>query len=271
MTTAGDIRLRIAVGIEYDGTRYAGWQRQAVAPSVQAEIERALGSVADHPVGATCGGRTDAGVHALGQVAHFDTTALRPMRGWALGANTLLPPDIAVLWAIEVAPDFHARYSALSRTYRYIIQNRTVRPALARQRACWIHEPLDEAAMHGAAQCLVGEHDFSAFRAAECQSRTAIRRVDRIEVDRQGDRVILEVTANAFLHHMVRNIAGTLIAVGRGERPGAWVAQALASRDRRAAGITAPAAGLYLLRIEYPRHFGLPVTDPGASAMIAGA
>lgn len=271
MSIAGETRLRIAVGIEYDGARYAGWQRQAVAPSVQAEVERALGSVADHPVEATCGGRTDAGVHALGQVAHFDTTALRPMRGWALGANTALPPDIVVLWATGVTPDFHARYSALSRTYRYVIQNRVVRPALARQRACWIHEPLDAAAMHAAAQCLVGEHDFSAFRAAECQSRTALRRVERIAVSRQGDRVIVDVTANAFLHHMVRNVAGTLIAVGRGDRPGAWVAEALASRDRRAAGVTAPAGGLYFLRIEYPRRFGLPDTDPGASATIAGA
>jgi tRNA pseudouridine38-40 synthase len=159
----------------------------------------------------------------------------------------------------------------VARSYRYVIQNRPVRPALARQRACWIHQPLDAAAMHDAAQCLVGEHDFSAFRAAECQSRTPVRRLDRIAVERSGDQVVLEVTANAFLHHMVRNIAGTLIAVGLGERPAQWVAAALASRDRRAAGITAPAGGLYFLRIEYPHEFGLPVTVPGASAMIAGA
>jgi tRNA pseudouridine38-40 synthase len=268
---AGRDTRRIAVGIEYDGSRYAGWQRQPEVGSVQAEVEKALGTVADHPVAATCGGRTDAGVHALGQVAHFDTTAARPMRGWTLGANTHLPPDIAVLWAAEVPPEFHARYSALARTYRYMIQNRGVRPALARQRACWIHEPLDAAVMHEAAQCLVGEHDFSAFRAAECQSRTAVRRLERIHVARSGDRVAIEVVANAFLHHMVRNIAGTLIAVGRGERSPRWVADALASRDRRQAGITAPAGGLYFVRIEYPRHFGLPVTEADASAMIAGA
>jgi len=268
---AGGVTRRIAVGIEYDGARYAGWQRQRDARSVQAEVERSLGAVADHPVEATCGGRTDAGVHALGQVAHFDTAASRPMRGWTLGANTNLPADIAVLWAVEVPDRFHARYSALARSYRYVIQNRAVRPALARQRACWIHQPLDAAAMHEAAQCLVGEHDFSAFRAAECQSRTAVRRLDRIAVERAGDRVSIEVTANAFLHHMVRNIAGTLIAVGAGDRPGRWVAEALASLDRRAAGITAPAGGLYFLRIEYPHEFGLPVTEPGASAMIAGA
>ena len=269
--SAGGVTRRIAVGIEYDGARYAGWQRQAEVGSVQAEVEKALGAVADHAIAATCGGRTDAGVHALGQVVHFDTAAVRSMRGWALGANTHLPPDIAVLWAAEVPHEFHARYSALARTYRYLIQNRGVRPALARQRACWIHQPLDAAAMHEAAQCLPGEHDFSAFRAAECQSRSAVRRLDRISVVRSGDCVVIEVAANAFLHHMVRNIAGTLIAVGLGERPPRWVADALASRDRRQAGITAPAGGLYFLRIEYPRHFGLPVAPPGASAMIAGA
>jgi tRNA pseudouridine38-40 synthase len=265
-----DSRQRIAVGIEYDGARYAGWQRQTDADSVQARVEQALGAVADHPVEVTCGGRTDAGVHALGQVAHFDTTARRPMRGWALGANTALPADIAVLWAVQVPAGFHARYAATSRSYRYLILNRAVRPALARQRACWIHQALDVAAMHQAAQCLLGEHDFSAFRSAECQSRSPIRRVDRIAVCRDGDLVTLDVTANAFLHHMVRNIAGTLIAVGRGDRSRQSVAEALASRDRRAAGVTAPPGGLYLLRIDYPRTLGLPDPDPGASAMIHG-
>ena len=262
---------RIAVGVEYDGTRYAGWQRQAGVPTIQAVVERALGAVADHPVAAICGGRTDAGVHALGQVAHFDTPARRGMRGWTLGANTHLPPDVALLWAAEVPGDFHARYSALARTYRYVVQNRTVRPALARNRACWVHQPLDESAMHEAAQCLVGEHDFSAFRAAECQSRTAIRRLDRIAVHRSDDVVLIDVTANAFLHHMVRNIAGTLIEIGRGERRPAWVGEALASRDRRVAGMTAPPGGLYFLRIDYPAGFGLPVSAADASAMIAGA
>jgi len=271
MKTADPVLQRIAVGIEYDGSRYAGWQRQPAAPSIQAEVERALGAVADHAVEAVCGGRTDAGVHAFGQVAHFDTTARRSLRGWALGANTGLPADIAVLWAAHVSGEFHARYSAVSRTYRYVILNRPVRPALSRQHVCWIHQPLDEAAMHQAAQHLLGEHDFSAFRAAECQSRTAVRRLDRIAVTRLGESVTIEVTANAFLHHMVRNIAGTLIAVGRGDRPVAWVAEALASQDRRASGITAPAGGLYFLRIGYPRHFGLPIADAGASAMMTGA
>jgi len=262
---------RIAIGIEYDGTRYAGWQRQAEVSSVQAEVERALSSVADHRVEVTCGGRTDAGVHALGQVAHFDTHARREPRGWTLGANTLLPGDVAVLWATPVAADFHARYTALSRRYCYVILNRASRPALARHRACWIHRSLDAAAMHEAAQCLVGEHDFSAFRASECQSRTPVRRLERVAVHRASDRVVIDVVANAFLHHMVRNIAGTLIAVGQGDRPAAWVAEALASRDRRAAGITAPAAGLYLTAIDYPPGAGLPASPPPAWAMIPGA
>jgi len=262
---------RIAIGIEYDGTRYAGWQRQAEVSSVQAEVERALSSVADHPVEVTCGGRTDAGVHALGQVAHFDTHARREPRGWTLGANTLLPGDVAVLWATPVAADFHARYTALSRRYCYVILNRASRPALARHRVCWIHRRLDAEAMHEAAQCLVGEHDFSAFRASECQSRTPVRRLERVAVHRASDRVVIDVVANAFLHHMVRNIAGTLIAVGQGDRPAAWVAEALASRDRRAAGITAPAAGLYLTAIDYPPGAGLPASPPPAWAMIPGA
>jgi tRNA pseudouridine38-40 synthase len=270
MDTA-DMTQRIAVGVEYDGERYAGWQRQAEAASVQAEVERALSAVADHPVQVTCGGRTDAGVHALGQVAHFDTPSSRTMRGWALGANTLLPGDIAVTWAVPVPPEFHARYSALARTYRYVIQNRNVRPALLRRRACWIHRSLDADAMHAAAQCLLGQHDFSAFRAAECQSTTAIRRVERIEVSRRGELVFIEVTANAFLHHMVRNIAGSLIAIGTGDEPASWLSGVLAGRDRRLAGVTAPAGGLYFLRIDYPEEFGLPVTSAGPWAMIAGA
>ena len=262
--------MRIAVGIEYDGSRYRGWQRQESAPSVQAEVERALGFVADHPVEATCAGRTDAGVHALAQVAHFDTTAERSPRSWVLGANTRLPPDIALLWAVPVDSGFHARYSALSRSYRYLIHNRLSRPALLRRRVCWVHEPLEEAAMHAAAQELVGEHDFSAFRAAECQSRTPLRRIETIEVSRRGECVALCVTANAFLHHMVRNIAGTLITVGRGERPGGWVREVLESRDRRTAGHTADAGGLYLAGVTYPADAGVPVAETAAWAMIAG-
>ncbi len=262
--------MRIAVGVEYDGSRFRGWQRQERAPSVQAALEEALGFVADHPVALTCAGRTDAGVHATAQVAHFDSDAPRSARAWVLGANTRLPPEIALLWAAPVEPGFHARHSALSRSYRYVIQNRLSRPGLYRRRVCWVHEPLDAERMHEAAQALVGQHDFSAFRAAECQSRTPVRRVERISVRRAGEFVALDVTANAFLHHMVRNIAGTLIQVGCGERPANAVADALASRDRAAAGPTADAAGLYLTRVRYPPEAGLAMAEPAAWAMIPG-
>ncbi|MBP6514812.1 MAG: tRNA pseudouridine(38-40) synthase TruA [Steroidobacteraceae bacterium] len=264
--------MRLAIGIEYDGTAYAGWQSQTSARGVQSEVERALGVVADHPVALVCAGRTDAGVHAACQVAHFDTTAQRRMRGWVFGANTNLPNDVALLWAVPVAPDFHARYSARARSYRYVILNREVRPAIERKRVCWIHDPLDAPLMHEAAQALVGRHDFSSFRASECQSPTPVRVVESLTVRREGDRVIIEVTANAFLHHMVRNIAGTLITVGRGERPAGWVAEALAARDRKAAGITAPAGGLYLTAVRYPEACGLPAVVPQpASAIMPGA
>ena len=264
--------MRIAIGLEYDGADYAGWQRQPHARAIQTEVERALGFVADHAVAITCAGRTDAGVHAAGQVAHFDTAAARSMRSWMLGANTRLPPDVAVTWAVPVTGDFHARYWAVARTYRYVILNRTVRPALGRHRVCWIHEDLDAAAMHAAGQVLVGEHDFSSFRASECQSRSPVRRLAGLRVWREGSLVLLEVTANAFLHHMVRNIAGTLITVGCGERSGEWVQEVLQARDRRAAGVTAPPGGLYLLRVDYPPEAGLPVVAAGpASAIIPGA
>jgi tRNA pseudouridine38-40 synthase len=249
---------RIAIGIEYDGSAYSGWQAQGHAPSVQAAIEAALSRVADHPVGITAAGRTDAGVHALAQVAHFDSDAVRPRQAWVLGANAWAPDDISVLWACEVTGEFHARFSALSRTYFYRILNRPMRPAIDRLRVCWRRRELDAARMHAAAQALVGEHDFSAFRAAECQSRTPVRRVLEIGVRRSGELVEIEVQANAFLHHMVRNIAGSLIAVGCGDRPVAWIADVLAGRDRTLAGATAPPQGLYFAGVEYPSGFALP-------------
>ncbi|MFO1394939.1 MAG: tRNA pseudouridine(38-40) synthase TruA [Steroidobacteraceae bacterium] len=254
---------RIAIGIEYDGTSYSGWQVQNHAPSVQAALERALGAVAAHPVELTAAGRTDAGVHALMQVAHFDSDAERPRDAWALGGSAESPPDVSVLWARAVPDDFHARFSALSRSYRYRILNRRVRPALERERCCWVRRPLDATAMHEAARSLVGEHDFSAFRAAECQSSTPMRRLVAIEVRRDGDRVELHVTANAFLHHMVRNLAGTLIAVGSGERPREWVAEVLESRDRTRAGVTAPPQGLYFAGARYDDRYGLPTAPAG--------
>jgi tRNA pseudouridine38-40 synthase len=263
--------VRLAVGIEYAGTRYAGWQRQPSAPSVQAEVERALAFVADHPVTVTCAGRTDAGVHALGQVAHFDSDAARPLRGWVCGANGHLPADVAIAWAAAVGAEFHARYGARSRTYRYLILNRPTRAPLAADRAWVVHRPLDAARMHAAAQALLGEHDFSSFRAAECQAPLPVRRLARITVERRGARLVVEVTANAFLHHMVRNIVGSLVRVGEGARPLEWLADVLASRDRRCAGPTAPAAGLYLTAVEYAPEHRLPTPGTAADSAIIGS
>ena len=256
------LQRRIAVGLEYDGARHAGWQLQPGLPTIQREVQRALARVADHAVSVICAGRTDAGVHATGQVAHFDTSADRPMRGWVLGANSHLPVDIALNWAVVVEAGFDARRSARGRTYRYCILQRATRPALLRDRVCWLREPLDVAAMDAAAQCLAGEHDFSAFRAAECQAATAMRHIDAISVTGDGPLVTIEVTANAFLHHMVRNIAGTLIEVGNSARAPASVAETLASRDRRRAGVTAPAGGLYLCAVRYPPSAGIPELVP---------
>jgi tRNA pseudouridine38-40 synthase len=249
---------RVALGIEYDGSAYSGWQLQSHARSIQGELERALAIVADHPLQLTAAGRTDAGVHALMQVAHFDTVAVRPELAWVLGGSAEASADVSVLWAREVPADFHARFSARARTYRYRILNRRVRPALERARACWIRRPLDADAMHEAAQCLLGEHDFTSFRAAECQSSTPVRRVTELTVRRDGDHVEVAIRANAFLHHMVRNIAGTLIAVGVGDRPTAWVGEVLAGRDRTRAGATAPPQGLYFAGVDYDPSFGLP-------------
>jgi tRNA pseudouridine38-40 synthase len=249
---------RIALGLEYDGSRYRGWQHQAHAPSVQSQLEYALSSVADHSVGVSSAGRTDAGVHAAMQVVHFDAHVERTERAWVLGANTQLESDISALWARNVPEDFHARYSAQARSYRYLILNRQSRPALERERACWVRQPLDARPMHEAAQALVGEHDFSSLRAAECQSSTPMRRLETIAVQRVEQYVTIDVTANAFLHHMVRNIAGVLIAIGVGDRPVAWCRSVLEARDRTLAGVTAPPQGLTLVGVRYPPEFGLP-------------
>jgi tRNA pseudouridine38-40 synthase len=249
---------RIAVGLEYEGTRYAGWQTQQSAQTVQVLVEGALAKVAAEAVSLVCAGRTDAGVHACGQVAHFDTGASRTMRAWMLGANSELPPDISVSWVRPVPPHFHARYSADARTYRYLIFNRASRSGLLARRATWVHRPLDAQRMAQAAAALEGEHDFSAFRAAECQARSPVRRMERLTVTREGDWLAIEATANAFLHHMVRNIAGLLIRIGKGDAPPSWAAEVLAGRDRRRSAATAPAAGLYLWRVRYAAAFGIP-------------
>lgn len=249
---------RLALGIEYDGSAFAGWQYQHHARSVQGDLQAALARVADHPVELTAAGRTDAGVHALEMVAHFDTGAERPLHGWVLGANANAPAEITVLWAQPVADSFHARHSALARRYLYRLLDQRVRPALERNRVSWTRYTLDSGAMHEAAQALVGQHDFSAFRAAECQSPTPVRKLFEIGVTRRGPYVDIEVRANAFLHHMVRNIAGSLILVGRGERPVGWPADVLRGRDRREAGPTAPPQGLYFVAADYPDDCGLP-------------
>jgi tRNA pseudouridine38-40 synthase len=214
--------------------------------------------VADHPVPVTAAGRTDAGVHAAMQVIHFDTPATRTERGWVRGATTNLPAQVSVLWAREVPDAFHARYSALARTYRYVILNRTARPAIEADRVAWVRDPLDADRMRTAAAHLVGEHDFSSFRAAECQARTPMRNMHAIEVQRTGEHIVITVRANAFLHHMVRNIAGVLIAIGSGERTTDWSAEVLAARDRTQGGVTAPPGGLYLAGIRYTPSLGLP-------------
>jgi len=248
---------RLAMGVEYDGTHYNGWQYQPHAPSVQQCLNVAISAVADETTSCIGSGRTDTGVHAGGQVAHFDTRAERSPRAWLLGINTNLPDDINILWIKEVDPEFHARYSALKRLYRYSILNRPVRSALARHRAWWVRRPLDEQAMAAATGCMLGTHDFSSFRAAGCQSHSPVRNMMSIEVTRRRDWIVVHCEANAFLHHMVRNILGSLVDIGLGERPVEWMGELLAARDRKLAGITAPAAGLVLTRIEFPVHFGL--------------
>jgi tRNA pseudouridine38-40 synthase len=250
---------RIAVALEYDGAQFAGWQtQQAGVNSIQPLAEGAFSRIADERVSLVCAGRTDAGVHALGQIAHFDTRAVRAERSWALGANANLPDSISVRWARTVPDHFHARYSAEARTYRYIVLNRPGRSALAARRAALIHHPLSIEPMVEAASLLLGEHDFSAFRAADCQSRSPIRRLYALSVQRGGDRVVIEATANAFLHHMVRNLVGLLLDVGVGKAPPQWAAELLASRDRTRGSPTAPAEGLYFWKVRYPRAFGLP-------------
>lgn len=250
--------MRIALGIEYDGSGYVGWQRQSNGVGVQERLEAALSKVADEPIETTCAGRTDAGVHATGQVVHFDTSAERTTRGWLLGANANLPGDVNATFATSVDEEFHARFSARSRTYRYLILNRLVRSALYRQRAWWIHDALDETAMQAGADLLLGSHDFSAFRAAGCQAKTSVRDISRLSVERLGHWILITVTANAFLQHMVRNITGTLVAIGTGDRQPEWAAAVLAGTDRTAAGMAAPPCGLTLAHVAYPDRFGVP-------------
>jgi tRNA pseudouridine38-40 synthase len=251
--------MRIALALEYDGSRFLGWQTQPGGGTVQDALQAALAGIAGSAVPVTCAGRTDRGVHAREQVVHFDTGAARPDSAWVRGVNALLPDSVAVLWAARVADDFHARYAALARTYRYVLLNRPVRPALAARHAGWYHAPLDVAAMRAAASLLVGEHDFSAFRSAECQAKSPVRTLQALEVQARGERIDFVLRANAFLHHMVRNIVGTLIYVGNGRHAPQWAGEVLASRDRARAAPTFAAEGLYLERVEYAERWALPV------------
>jgi len=250
--------VRWALGIEYDGSGFLGWQGQSQGATVQDAVERALSKVADHAVDVVCAGRTDTGVHARCQVVHFDSPSVRQPRSWILGANSLLPDAVAVRWAQPADERFHARFGAIARRYRYTVLNRWVRPALEAGRVAWEREPLALEPMQRAAQALVGEHDFTSFRTVACQSRSPVRRMASIEVTRSGEHLHFDLRANAFLHHMVRNIVGSLMMVGRGEQPEGWIADLLALRDRTRAGPTAPAGGLVFVGPVYPVDCRLP-------------
>ncbi len=251
--------MKIVLGLEYSGTQYSGWQRQKHARSIQQHVEEALSRVADQTVIVQCAGRTDTGVHALHQVIHFETDAVREMRSWVLGGNVNLPQDISILWVQPAADDFHARFSATGRSYRYIILNRSARPGIYNHRVTWECRSLDEHRMQQAADCLIGEHDFTSYRAVDCQSNSPVRRVRQLDVNRQGDTVVINIEANAFLHHMVRNIAGVLMEIGTGKAPVEWSQQVLAARDRTLGGVTAAPDGLYLMNVTYPEKFNIPV------------
>lgn len=256
--------FRYALCVEYDGSQYRGWQSQpGDVASVQGCVEKALSKIANEPVKVVCAGRTDAGVHGCYQVIHIDTHAVRDERAWVLGTNTNMPYDINILWAKRVSNDFHARFSALERRYRYVIYNAPVMPALLNRQLTWTHKPLDEQRMQQAADYLVGEHDFTSYRAVGCQAHSPVRNVRRFEVRRLGKLIVLDVTANAFLHHMIRNFAGVLMKIGSGEAEPEWARQVLDARDRRQGGVTAPPFGLYFVDVRYPDQFELPKSELG--------
>ncbi|MDX9993842.1 MAG: tRNA pseudouridine(38-40) synthase TruA [Rhodocyclaceae bacterium] len=256
--------MRFALGLEYDGAGFSGWQSQPGGNTVQDALEAALSAIAAAPVRVVCAGRTDAGVHALGQVVHFDSPVERSPTAWVRGVNAYLPPQVAVRWAMPVTEDFHARFSARARSYRYILLNRSTRPGLLSGRVGWCHQPLDLEAMQAAATCLIGEHDFSSFRAAECQAKSPVKTMHRFGIERSGEMIRFDCSANAFLHHMVRNLVGALAYVGMGRRPVNWMAELLAARDRRVGAPTFSPHGLYLAGVAYDAYWGLP--DMGVSS-----
>ncbi|NQY27528.1 MAG: tRNA pseudouridine(38-40) synthase TruA [Piscirickettsiaceae bacterium] len=253
--------MRVALGVEYDGTAFSGWQVQPSQRTVQGCIEDALTKVANHPVRVVAAGRTDSGVHALQQVIHFDTNVQRNERNWVLGLNSNLPKDINITWARPVDDDFSARFSAKSRSYRYVIFNRIGRSAIHANRMWWLFAPLDEQKMQAAADQLVGHHDFSAFRAKLCQAHSPIKTVESIKVTRQGDCIAIDVKAQSFLHHMVRNIVGVLVPIGEGRKPIEWAGQVLESKDRSQGGITSAPEGLYFVNVDYPEQYKLPTVS----------
>jgi tRNA pseudouridine38-40 synthase len=261
---------RIVLGIEYDGSNYAGWQWQQGTPTVQAALQAALSKIATQDITVLCAGRTDTGVHALEQVVHFDSEVERPLQAWMLGGNSHLPDDVRIIWAKPAVADFHARYSAIARFYRYVILNRPTKSALLRTQATWCYPPLDAGLMHQAAQHLLGEHDFSSFRAQSCQSVSPNRFMYFVDVYRRDDQVIMDICANAFLHHMVRNIAGVLMEIGMGKQPATWTQDLLAIRDRSQAAMTAPPHGLHLGGVYYPERYGIS-THPLFDRLPAGA
>jgi len=251
---------RVAIGIEYDGRAFCGWQTQPGGCAIQDRVQAALAQIHGAPVATIAAGRTDAGVHALAQVVHFDAEHVRPASAWVRGVNAFLPAGISVLWARAIGDGFDARRSAIERCYRYFLINRSVRPALLAGRVGWLHGEIDDAAMQAAATHLVGTHDFSAFRAADCQARTPIRDMRAVTVERRGEMIQFEFRANAFLHHQVRNMVGALAWVGLRRRPPEWVADVLASRDRRLGAATFAPDGLYLVEVKYDQHWGLPAS-----------
>src|SRR3990167_11261001 len=254
--------VRIALGIEYNGTNFHGWQAQNGLPTIQETLEKALSKIANESITLTCAGRTDAGVHALGQVVHFDTTKERDMDAWTRGTNRYLPPSVVVRWAIPVDISFHARFSALSRRYRYLIFNHTIRSAIFFQRATWHIHPLNTTLMQQAANVLLGEQDFSSFRSSECMSKSVMRYMMDISIYRHQSLVVIEIEANAFLHHMVRNIVGVLLPIGDSSKSPEWMVEVLYAKDRRIAGKTASPQGLYLQQVRYPVSFDFPAADP---------
>ncbi len=252
--------MRFALGVEYDGRAFQGWQRQPDRISVQESLENALHSIAGEPVSVVCAGRTDAGVHAITQVVHFDTEVKRPLSAWVRGVNTFLPASVAVRWAHPVSEDFHARFSAEARRYRYLLMNRPQRPGLLSGRVGWTHRPLDVGAMKNAVSRLLGGHDFSAFRAADCQAKNPFKTMFEASVREQGDFVIFDFQANAFLQHMIRNMVGSLVYIGYGQQAPEWIDELLQMKDRKLAAPTFSADGLYLVNVSYPSKWVLPET-----------